>query len=139
MKQLKRPILVLLVLMCLSSIACAESIGKGMPSTRPQEGIKPLYDYTTSITAVLTFSNGKANCYGTLTPSGNEDVTISVTLYKKNGSSWGYVTSWSGSSTGGRTASAGGSVSVERGTYKVVTSGNVGGFEYPTKTVKKTY
>lgn len=139
MKSPKRSIIVLIILICLFSIASAEPEKGGVLLISPQEEIMPLYDYTESVTAVLTFSNGKANCYGTLTPSGNESVTLSVTLYKKNGSGWDYITSWSGSSTGGRTASAGGSISVERGTYKVVTSGNVSGLEYPTAKIEKTY
>lgn len=101
--------------------------------------IQPRYSYTSKVSAELSFSNGKAVCKGKIEPSGDYDVTVAVTLYKKEGVNWVYITSWFGSATDGLTASAGGSVSVERGTYKVVTSGNVGGLEYPTKTVQKTY
>lgn len=37
-----------------------------------------------------------------------------------------YLTSWSGSASGGDRASAGGSYTISSGTYKVTTSGNVG-------------
>ena len=97
------------------------------------------YAYTYSVTATLSFSNGKANCSGSVTPSGTDSVSLTVTLYQKNGSSWSAVTSWTGSSTGGHKAAAGGSVSVENGTYKVITAGNVGsGKEKPTKSVTRT-
>jgi len=101
--------------------------------------ITPFYTYTSSVTATLSFSNGKANCSGSVTPSGTDSVSLTVTLYKKNGSSWNAITSWSGSSTGGHQASAGGSISVEDGTYKVKTAGNVGnGKEKPTKSITRT-
>jgi len=97
------------------------------------------YAYTYSVTATLSFSNGKANCSGSVTPSGTDSVSVTVTLYQKNGSSWNTVTSWSGSSTNGHQAAAGGSISVEDGTYKVKTAGNVGnGKEKPTKSVTRT-
>lgn len=102
--------------------------------------ITPFYSHTSAISASLTFSNGKANCSGSVTPSGMESSTITVTLYKKSGSSWNYVSSWSGSATNGKTASAGGSTSVSSGTYKVVAAGNIGGgLEKPSNTVEKTY
>lgn len=72
-------------------------------------------------------------------PSGDYDVTVTVTLYKKEGANWKYIASWSGSATDGHTASASGSISVERGTYKVVTSGNVSGLEYPSAKMEKIY
>lgn len=97
------------------------------------------YEYTTMINAGLSFSGGKALCDGVLDPSTNDSCSITVTLYKQNGSSWSKVTSWSGSASNGRAASAGGSISVSRGTYKVTSSGNVGGKEFPTKSVTRTY
>lgn len=100
--------------------------------------ISPRYSYTQSITAALSFTGGQANCSGTVLPSGNYNCSITVTLYKQNGSNWDYVTSWSGSATGGDVASAGGSKSVGSGTYKVVASANVGGKESPSKSVIRT-
>lgn len=102
--------------------------------------ITPRYSYTSSITAGLSFSGNTANCSGSVSPSGYDKVSVTVTLYRQNGSSWVYITSWSGSASNGATAAAGGSVSnVSSGTYKVVTKGNVGnGLEYPTKTITRT-
>ncbi|MBR2923726.1 MAG: hypothetical protein IKC28_01745 [Clostridia bacterium] len=101
--------------------------------------ITPRYSYTSYITAGLDINGSTADCSGTVKPSGNYSVSVTVSLYRQNGSSWDYVTSWYGSSTGGKTAGAGGSVNVGSGTYKVVTRGNVGnGMEYPTKSVIRT-
>ena len=100
--------------------------------------IMPRYEYTNNISASLSFSGNKATCGGTISPVDSDSVSMTVTLYKKSGTSWSYVDSWSGSSTGGSTASAGGSATVGSGTYKVTVSGNVGGKEFPTKSVTKT-
>lgn len=101
--------------------------------------VEPQYSHTNHVIASLSFSGGKAHCSGTIKPSGNYDTSIIVTLYKKDESSWNYITSWSSSATGGMIATAGGSVPVEHGTYKLVTSGNVGGLEYPSAKTEKTY
>lgn len=100
--------------------------------------ISPRYTYTSSITAALSFSGGQAHCSGNVKPSGKYECSITVTLYKQNGSNWDYVTSWSDSASGGSQASAGGSIGVGSGTYKVVSSGNVAGKEFPTKSVTRT-
>lgn len=97
------------------------------------------YEYTQAIGVSLSFSGGKANCSGYVKPRGSEWASISVTLYKKNGTNWNIVQSWSGNATGGATAAASGSASVSKGTYKVVATGNVGGKEFPTKSTTKTY
>jgi len=101
--------------------------------------VHPCYSYTDKVMAELSFSNGKAYCNGFVSPSGMYNTSVTVTLYKKNGTKWNYITSWSGSATGGHTATAGGSIAVSRGTYKVVTSGNVEGLEYPMTKIEKTY
>lgn len=100
--------------------------------------ITPRYDYTNDIYADLSFSGSKANCHGAVTPSGNDAVTVTVTLYRQEGSGWAYVDSWSGSASGGGTASAGSSATVGKGTYKVTVKGNVGGKEFPSKSVTRT-
>ena len=98
--------------------------------------ISPRYSYTANITAGLSFSGGTANCSGSVLPSGSYYATITVTLYRKNGSSWDYVTSWYGSASNGNSAFASGSVYVGSGTFKVVAKGNIGnGLERPTNTV----
>lgn len=96
------------------------------------------YLHTGFIQAALSFDGNTANCKGTVLPNESLDVTITVTLYKQNGSSWTLLDSWTGSSTGGSMAIASGKKTVGSGTYKVVTLGNVGGLEYPTTSITKT-
>lgn len=100
--------------------------------------IVPYYNYTDDIVASLSFNGNTAKCYGSVSPTGNDSVSVTVTLYKKEGSKWSYVDSWSGNASGGATATASGSATVGKGTYKVVTAGNVGGKEAPTKSVTRT-
>ena len=101
--------------------------------------ITPFYTYTSNVSDSLTFNGEKAICSGSIMPTGTYSASVTVTLYKKNGSSWTYVNSWSDSATGGNEAYASGSSTVGSGTYKVTASGNVGGGkEYPSKSVTKT-
>ena len=98
-----------------------------------------LYTYTSSISASLTFVGSLAYCGGTVTPSGAYDASITVRLYRQEGNSWIFITSWSGSATGGHSAAAGGSVTVSSGTYKVTSYGVIGaGLEYPTASITRT-
>jgi hypothetical protein len=139
-------VLALIALLAVVPMICfAEAMDQNVPDYQSSVTqtldveITPLYTYTSSVTATLSFSNGKANCSGSVTPSGTDDVSLTVTLYQKNGSSWNSIASWSSSSTNGYQAAAGGSVSVGAGTYKVTTVGNVGnGLERPTKSVTRT-
>ena len=121
-------------------LVCILSTMMFLPCFAEEENtISPRYSYTSLVTAGLSFSGNTANCTGGVTPSGNYSVSVTVSLYRQNGSSWDYITSWYGNSTGGATATAAGSINVGSGTYKVVTKGNVGnGLEYPTKTVTRT-
>lgn len=91
------------------------------------------------VTASLEINGGQASCNGYLIPEGQYSSTISVTLYKQTGDTWRVVAFWSGKATGGNIASAGGTVTVEHGTYKVVTVGNVSNLEYPRAECIKTY
>ncbi|MEA5013028.1 MAG: hypothetical protein VB099_00565 [Candidatus Limiplasma sp.] len=105
--------------------------------------IIPRYSHTSAITAVLSFSGGNAVCSGSIKPSGSYNASVTVTLYKENGSKWDYVTSWSGSAKNGSEASASGSKSVGSGTYKVTTSGAIKDssgtvLEAPSKSVTRT-
>lgn len=94
--------------------------------TTPEEIIiDSRYSHTSAVGAELKFSGGNAVCSGYIKPSGSYSSSVTVTLYKQNGSKWDYVTSWSGSATSGDQASAGGSKSVGSGTYKVTTSGTI--------------
>lgn len=101
--------------------------------------VTPRYSYTAKINAGLSFSGGTAKCSGTVLPSGSYYSTITVTLYRQNGSSWDYVTSWYGSASNGGTAAAGGSVYVGSGTFKVVAKGVIGnGLERPSASVTRS-
>ncbi|MCH5259867.1 MAG: hypothetical protein J1F18_08945 [Lachnospiraceae bacterium] len=103
----------------------------------PQE-YSLMYSHTEDISASLSFSGNIAKCNGVVFPIENVDVTVTVSLYKQNGSSWTLLDSWSGSAKNGYAASASGTKTVSSGTYKVVTYGNVGGLEFPTASITKT-
>lgn len=97
------------------------------------------YVKTQRITATLTLQNGVANCKGKLCPRDGQDCSITVTLYKKNGSSWNLVQSWSVNASGGAYAIVSKTCSVEPGTYKVVSVGLVDGEETTKESPVKTY
>lgn len=97
-----------------------------------------LYSHTEEILASLSFSGNIAKCNGAILPMADEDVSITVSLYKQNGSSWTLLDSWTSSATGGSRAYVRGTKTVSSGTYKVVTTGNVGGLEFPTASITKT-
>lgn len=102
-------------------------------------GVQPCYEYTQNVLAYLTINGGQAVCSGYVLPNTQCDATVSVALYKQTGDTWRVVAFWSGSATGGKRAIAGGTVTVEHGTYKVVTVGNVSNLEYPKAECIKTY
>ena len=59
--------------------------------------VSPLYLYTRKVKASLTISDsGKATCVGHIKANNmKSDISMTVTLYKKSGSSWTKVTGWS--------------------------------------------
>ncbi|HPJ03232.1 MAG TPA: hypothetical protein PKU80_10370 [Candidatus Limiplasma sp.] len=129
----------------IASVGLAESCGRQMPDMEQTDvydaagDIGLRYSYTNQVSAYLSFSGDTAYCGGFIDPSGQYDTTVRVSLYKKNGSSWSFIKSWSGSAANGNTASASGTVTVSAGTYKVTTRGNIGGgLEYPSTSVTKT-
>lgn len=140
MKRIGAFVSLLLCLMLLAVTACATAVylQHNLEKDKSNMQITPYYLYTSDIAASLSFDGNKANCYGSVSPIGNDSVSVTVTLYKKEGSKWSYVDSWSGNASGGATATASGSATVGKGTYKVVTAGNVGGKESPTKSVTRT-
>lgn len=111
----------------------AQDVGTGIADVQPR------YEYTQNVLAYLTINGGQAVCSGYVLPNTQCDATVSVALYKQTGDTWRVVAFWSGSSTGGKRAIAGGTVTVEHGTYKVVTVGNVSNLEYPKAECIKTY
>lgn len=95
----------------------------------------PCYHHVSKITVDLSFSGDYAVCSGGIAPLNDEDVSLTVTLYRLVNERWEYITSWTGSATSGVTAYAGGQALVASGTYKVTVTGNVGDLEYLTKSV----
>lgn len=135
--------LALTTLVVLLVVSCCAVVANASPTLDEDLGdaliVTPAYSYTDYIVASLSFSGNTANCAGMISPSGSDNVTIFVVLYRQNGSGWDYVKGWGGSGTGGASASAGGSVEVTSGTYKVVASGSVGiTLEHPSVSVTRT-
>ena len=96
MKKVSRLFTVLLLLCVVASVSSAEMVS-------------PMYITIGDINATLTVQSGQANCGGTVSLNSilyGADIT--VTLQKKNGNNWAYVSSWSDS--GSELVSANGSV-----------------------------
>lgn len=89
--------------------------------------VQPMYLYTSEVRATLNISSsGTASCVGKIKGWANDSsITMTVTLYKKSGTSWSKVTSWSDSATGVSSFTLSESCSVDAGTYKVVVTGMV--------------
>ena len=106
MKKVSRLFTVLLLLCVVASVSSAEMVS-------------PMYITIGDINATLTVQSGQANCGGTVSLNSiSYGADITVTLQKKNGNNWAYVSSWSDS--GSVLVSANGSVSVSTGyTYRV--------------------
>lgn len=95
-----------------------------------------LYQYTRIVTASLSISDaGQATCRGFVRASSpGSDISFTITLYRKSGTSWSKVTSWSNSDTSlileivkNRQVSA--------GTYKVKLTGSVTDSEGNTESI----
>ena len=106
MKKVSRLFTVLLLLCVVASVSSAEMVS-------------PMYITIGDINATLTVQSGQANCGETVSLNSiSYGADITVTLQKKNGNNWAYVSSWSDS--GSVLVSANGSVSVSTGyTYRV--------------------
>ena len=106
MKKFSGLFTVLLLLCVVASVSSAEMVS-------------PMYITIGDINATLTVQSGQANCGGTVSLNSiSYGADITVTLQKKNGNNWAYVSSWSDS--GSVLVSANGSVSVSTGyTYRV--------------------
>ena len=94
---------------------------------REESEIIPKYSHAIQVNAELEISNsGLAKCMGSVTlKSATSDVSVVLTLYKKNGTSWQKVTSWSQSSSGKARFELTKTKTVAHGTYKVVLTGTV--------------
>lgn len=102
-------------------------------------GISVQYVNTRRITASLVLQDGVATCKGKVYPLDGKDCSITVTLYKKNGSGWDPVQSWSANASGGGYAIVNKTRSVEPGTYKVVSVGLVDGEQSTKESSAQTY
>lgn len=89
--------------------------------------IVPKYIHVRMVNTDLEIdSSGMATCKATVNlRSATSDVSIVVALYKKDGSSWRKVTSWSQSSSGRVRLELVKTKTVAHGTYKVVLTGTV--------------
>ena len=71
-------------------------------------------------------------------PVGAYPASLTVSLHQQCGKGWKRVATWYGSAIAGNTASAGGTVAVGAGIYRVSVSANVGGgLERAVQTVVK--
>lgn len=87
----------------------------------------PNYTYIWQMSAGLKISSaGKAHCLGTVdAPSNSHYVNLTVTLQKKNSSSWENVKSWSTSGIGQSGLIIEEDYYVARGTYRVLTTAKI--------------
>ena len=92
--------------------------------------VSPLYLYISD--------SGKATCVGHIKANNmKSDISMTVTLYKKSGSSWTKVTGWSDSHSG-QILEIEKTRQVSEGTYKVVVTGTVTNSEGKKEEVKTT-
>ena len=89
--------------------------------------------------ASLTIGDsGKAICVGSIRATDTKsDISMTVTLYKKSGTSWTKVTGWSDSNSG-QILEIEKTRQVSEGTYKVVVIGTVTNSEGKKEEVKAT-
>ncbi len=101
--------------------------------------VSPLYLYTRRVTASLSISDsGQATCSGYVKAnSSGSSISITITLYRQSGKSWGKVTSWSTSGTS-QVLSIEKTRQVSEGTYKVVLTGSVSNPEGKKEDIKTT-
>ena len=88
-------------------------------------GITPYWTNTSSISCNLTFSGKTATCTGNINGYSGATISGTLTLYKKNGSSWDYITSWDKSSTIASLNMSEKYTVNSAGTYKVILTGKV--------------
>lgn len=104
-----------------------------------QEQVLPLrYKNTQSVLASLSIKGSTATCYGRVTPQGTQDCSLSLTLYRKNGSRWVAVQTWTQSAQQGASASLNKTKTIGAGTYKVTAVGNVDGEVVSVDSAEKT-
>ena len=143
---MKRATGFLYAMLALTAFIFCLSICKNMGKTEGTELSKgetlaeqsSAYRYTSGISAELTFIENRASCRGAVLPVGAYPASLTVSLHQQCGKGWKRVAVWHGSAIAGNTASAGGTVAVGRGVYRVSVSANIGGgLERAVQTVMK--
>ena len=80
---------------------------------------------TMGISCEVTFSSRTATCNGDIDALSGSTISGTLTLYKKNGSSWDYVTSWNKSSSSSSLTINEKYTVNSAGTYRVTLTGTV--------------
>lgn len=94
-------------------------------SAQPAGGATPYYMNVSSIYSSLSFSGRSGECIGAISALSGSTISATLTLYKKVGSSWSYVTSWSQSSSSSSLTISGYYTVSSAGIYRVVINGTV--------------
>lgn len=128
--------ILLSVLFIVAVMAPGLCLAIGEESSEAPENHPMRYSLTSSITASLSISGGKAHVAGNVSAKyASAHCSIKVQLQKKDSNGvWHGVKSWSNSGTWG--ISAGGDVSVTSGSYRTCVTATVtynGQSEYPVK------
>lgn len=80
---------------------------------------------TMGISCSLTFSSRTATCTGEIDALPGSTISGTLSLYKKNGSSWDYVTSWNKNSSSSSLTFIEKYTVSSAGTYRVMLTGTV--------------
>ena len=80
---------------------------------------------TMSISCDITFSGRTATCTGEIDALPGSTISATLTLYKQNGSSWDYVTSWNKTSSSSSLTFTEKYTVSSAGTYRVMLTGTV--------------
>ncbi len=143
---MKRTTGFLYALLALAVFILCLSICKNLGKTEGNESSKretiPVQSsanrYTSGISAELTFEENRASCRGAVSPVGAYPSSLTVSLHQQCGKGWRRIATWYGSAIAGKTASAGGTVVVGTGVYRVSVTGNVGrGLERTVRTLMR--
>lgn len=120
--KIKRTLVIALIVLMMTIVPC-NSFATAYEGVA---NVTPKYIYARVVNAELSInSDGLATCSGdVMTMSNTDSISIMLTLYKKNGTYWQKVTSYS-KSLKGRMLELEKTKTVTHGTYKVVLTGTV--------------
>ena len=134
MKKVISTIISVVIMLCLSLTAFAEP----ELQTPSDDDISVCYLYTDKISGTLSISNKAATCKSTVRGiSGTTaKIVITLTLQKKNGSSWNKYSSWTKTFNSWYAIYSNSKESLSSGTYRVKTVAKVyNGSAYETITI----